>query len=198
MSAIQQMLLAGGVAANSYATWSPTDKSSSIALSGGDLTVSFAGGGASDGICRATVSKTTGKWYWETTIIAVNTSTLIGIATSSASLGGYIYDGIYGIAFYPIDGKLYGISGSTGGAVTATAGAVVGTLLDLVGGTVGFTVNGTLSASGGILSYASGMSSAIFPAIRTYPNSGGSYRNNFGASPFAYTPPAGYNAGLYL
>lgn len=57
-----------------YATWSPTNKSSNITLSNGNLT--FTGIAGNTGIGIATVGKSSGKWYWE---ITVDSASAVGL-----------------------------------------------------------------------------------------------------------------------
>lgn len=51
--------------ANTYATLNPSDKDAAITLSGGDLTMSSATNAWRS--VRATIGKSSGKWYWEVT-----------------------------------------------------------------------------------------------------------------------------------
>ncbi|WP_157275106.1 SPRY domain-containing protein [Dechloromonas agitata] len=53
--------------ATGCATWNPTDRTSATTLSADNLVVQLPNRTIAGGI-RATVGKTTGKWYWELTI----------------------------------------------------------------------------------------------------------------------------------
>ncbi len=46
----------------SFATLNPSDKGSAVTLSNSNLTATFSGG---NGAVRATIGKSSGKWYWE-------------------------------------------------------------------------------------------------------------------------------------
>ena len=63
-----------GTGAQRFATWSPTNKSSNIVLSNGNLT--YRGTAGQTGIGIATVGKSSGKWYWEVTIDSASASSL--------------------------------------------------------------------------------------------------------------------------
>jgi len=65
-------------------TWNPDDKSSTIALSNGNLTYVGASGG---GFIRSTTAKTQGKWYWECLIVGriATAQDGPGIATDAAT-----------------------------------------------------------------------------------------------------------------
>ena len=69
----------------SYATWNPSDKSAYISLSGGDLTISSSSAPNYANI-RSTLSKTSGKWYWETTYSATFNASNISIKSANYTL----------------------------------------------------------------------------------------------------------------
>lgn len=50
-----------------YATWNPSDKSANVTLSNGNLTATITANTAFYG-ARATIGKSSGKWYWEQTV----------------------------------------------------------------------------------------------------------------------------------
>src|SRR3989344_5257710 len=50
-----------------FATWNPSDKSASITFSGSDLTATGPTSGSTFFSVRATIGKSSGKWYWEST-----------------------------------------------------------------------------------------------------------------------------------
>lgn len=64
-------------------TWNPSDKSSNITLSGGNLIATHST--TSVGGVRSTSSYSTGKWYWEITLGPVS-DLVIGLANSTYSL----------------------------------------------------------------------------------------------------------------
>lgn len=70
-----------------YATWNPADKGANITLSGGNLTATTSAF-AWDAV-RTTISKSTGKWYFEMSITANNLG-FSGIGKSTATLASYL------------------------------------------------------------------------------------------------------------
>ena len=74
--------------ANTYATWNPSDKDASVTLSGGNLVASSTS--ASWAAVRSTISKSSGKWYWEYTVTAIGNGHTQGIGNSSATLANYV------------------------------------------------------------------------------------------------------------
>lgn len=78
-------------------TWNPADKNADITLSGGDLTATNAT--ASWASVRATTSRSTGKWYFESTV-SVAEDCGLGVGYSTAGLTGGPGDDLDGWGFY--------------------------------------------------------------------------------------------------
>jgi len=144
------------------------------------------------GVDYGTIGVTSGKWYWESTVLAV----------SSAS--SYPNFGAVRVLYGPSNGKYPGDS-FTGGAGIFTAGTIykegslvttatsyttndiIGIALDLDNLTCAFYKNNTL------LSTVTGLTAGTYwAAVASYYNS--STALNFGQRPFAYTPPTGFKA----
>jgi hypothetical protein len=189
-----------GAAAFAAATWNSADKGSNVALSGGDLVATTSS--TSNHAVRSTISKTTGKWYWEVTI-GSGTVNRIGVAnaTFSVSAGSGSPNSSLGLATHSLAVDRAGSvwvpngGGTTIGSIGAmTEGDVVCIALDMDNGTVAFRKNaGTfLTVSG-----ANVPTGAIFAAVGQYDGSDDVMTANFGASPFAFTVPTGFNEGLY-
>ncbi len=161
-----------------YTTWNPSDKTGAGSLSNGNLTATGSVG------TRGTLSKTSGKWYFETTVSSV--TCYIGIQASTASLTNV------GDAANSID---YNTSGEIGQSSTytpvasATTNDVIGVAFDVTANTVTFYKNGTSLWTG-----SAGITGAVYPWVYA---SSGACVTNFGATPFKYTIPAGYNPGLF-
>jgi hypothetical protein len=187
MAAIQQMLASFKVAVvNVYATWNPADAAANVTLSNGNLTVGHTGN--QQGTVRSTISKSTGKWYWELTI-GLNNDTN-GVATSGAALSTRIGTDAFGWGYFP-NGTSFSSGANPAYGAAYTSGDVIGVAMDASGGTVTMYKN---NVSQGIMYSSVGV--PIF-AANSLVSSSGVTTANFGASPFTYTPPAGYNAGLY-
>jgi hypothetical protein len=171
-----------------YATWNPSDKGSNITLSGGNLTATVGAGG---GMVRSTIGKSSGKWYWEVTRNSGGPDCVIGIANSSASLTSYL----------GVDANGRGYIGSTGNKITNASAAafgasyaatdVIGVALDMDTGQITLYKNNTSQG----VAYT-GLSGTFFAAFGTT-NTGDKVTANFGASALTYSPPSGFNAGLY-
>jgi len=176
-----------------YATWDQSGTGSGVQLSNGNLTVSLGGE-----FVKSTISKITGKHYWELHIDSIQIDVAIGIGARSSSG----VDPTYTVGWTSLGeheswkilngnaqvyGDLYG------------AGDIVGVALDLDIGTIEYFLNGVsqgvaysnlkvLAPSGPWFAFLDESYGAGFNCTLTA---------NFGASPFAYPVPNGYNPGLY-
>lgn len=173
-----------------YATWNPSDKSSQITLSNGDLTAAFSG--ASNGLVRSALSKAAGKWYWE---ITINSGTeFTGVANATASTGEYPGQSANSLGYSNALGKIYkGATAIVTGLAAATAGDVIGVAVDLSVPSVSWYKNGSLLTTVSTTNVPTG---ALFAAVGT--TGGGTFNitANFGASALG-SVPSGYNSGLY-
>lgn len=179
-----------------YATWNPADSGAGITLSGGNLVVS--GNGVSLTSIRSTIGKSAGKWYWEITRTSgtVIEAGEIGVCKATDNIGTYVG--------FNATGYAYEYSGTVGGSNKVNnnlftiydvsgyclAGGVVGIALDMDTGTIGFYLNGVY------LGVAfSGLTGTFYAALTPWNDV---ITTNFGASAFVYSPPAGFNSGLYI
>ena len=179
----------GSNASVTYATWNPADKDAGVTLSNGNLTATNIVANKS---VRATIGKTSGKWYWEVTNNAAQENDM-GIGNVSMLLSAYPGNDANGVGYDSVDGKLYKSNAAvaTGGA-TYTTSDIIGIALDVDAGTVKFYKNNTLQYT-----YTYSIAGAIYPATGGFA-SGASCTANFGATAFAFTVPSGYNPGVYV
>jgi len=185
----------------SYATWNPSDKSSSINLSNGNLTLSTSSTAAS--YVRANIGKSTGKYYFELSMTTVqstnNPDIVVGVGSSSEPLT-YPFPGSgSGVGFTNlINGQGQGRVYHNGGYVNASpyylSGGLVGVAVDLNAGIVAYYVNNSLAYTSPSSTLTSGVT--YYPMIGSQ-NNPQQVTANFGASAFSYTPPSGYQAGWY-
>jgi len=164
-----------------YATGNPiyADSSGSVTYTNGNLTWNCPNGGSG----KATISATTGKFYWEA--VYLTNAFILGVA-DAASVGRYNNS-----ILYQSDGTK-GINGTfTSYGATYTTGDIIGIALDLTGGTVTFYKNN--SSQGSISLSLASITNATAIVI-----GGGGFSNtgniNFGQQPFTYTPPSGFVA----
>lgn len=143
---------------------------------------------------RATVGVTSGKWYWESTT-SVTSGTyyvLVGLASySSPTNNGHMGANAANIFSYGY-GSNTGNKHNNGSAVAygsafQTVGDVVGIAFDADNGTLTFYKNGV--SQGQAYSGITGQG-PYYPAIACYASTA---YNNFGATPFKHSIPAGYS-----
>ena len=190
-----------------YATWDINVSSSGIILSNGYLTETLPASPAQTGGTRSTIWKSSGKWYWELTINTFdNTSSELEIGivpntyNKNLAPGSSSNEYAYGTSAYTdvpshpsLNSYIYNGGNFTNAPFgdTYNSGDTIGVALDMDGGTVVFYKNGILQGVG-----ASGLTGAYFASVGSNINNHSSTAN-FGASPFAYPVPNGYNPGLY-
>ena len=173
-----------------YATWDPANKASNVTLSGGNLTAALASGGT--GMVRATIGKSSGKWYWENTIGINNLGQVVGICNSSQTFTG-VYPGgssANGWSYRDFDGKKFNGGGGFAYGSTWNTGDVMGVALDMDAGTLIFYKNNVSQGTA-----YTGLTGTIYAAWGGSVGTNSAATTNFGATAFAYTPPSGY-AGL--
>ena len=164
-------------------------------VSGGNLNIAYGVSGTMLAT-PATFGMSSGKWYWEfiTTVSSVVPAmSLIGITTKSSpnEIGAYPGANASGWGYYANTGQKYTNGSSTAYGATWTTNDVIGVAFDADAGTLTFYKNNTSQGT----AYTGLTSGPYFPVFGD--GSGGNTYSasvNFGQRPFAYTPPAGYNA----
>jgi hypothetical protein len=183
-----------------YATWNPSDKSSSVSLSGGNLVAantSFSAGGV-----RGTLGKSSGKWYCELLIGGEQTGVTnreFGVTTTATAVGGIPGIDDQGWGYRAGNGTYIRNGSETGSVSTSDVGARIMMALDLNAGKIWWGRNGTWFGSGdpaaGTNAAFSSVSGTLYP--HWYTSSAGfggiNATINFGASAFAYTVPTGFS-----
>lgn len=190
---------AGAVAANTantsvvaastvYATFNPSEKSASVTLSNGNLTAS----GSNKTDAWGNMGKSSGKWYWEYAPNTVFAS--VGITITGQGHDVYIGENSAGWGYRGSSSSIMQ-DGTTrqSGLASYGAGDIIGIALNMTDNQVSFYKNNALQ----------GIAQAIdagtwYPAVSGV-NGGGAWSTtaNFGASALTYTPPSGFNSGLY-
>jgi hypothetical protein len=195
MGANQQLMLAetAGVSVI-YATFDPANTGSNLALSGGNLAVTDSTGGTQ--FTRSTISKNSGKWYWEitTTTLSAGDDALIGIVLGAANKNTeFVGQTTNGWAYQQDGQKITNNSPTAYGSTFNSNGIVIGVYLDAGAGSIGFKRNNVDQGTA-----FTGLTGPFYAAVTPLKVSANVVLTaNFGATALTYTPPAGYNAGLY-
>lgn len=178
-------------AATGCAIWNGAD--GNLALSGANLVATCTANGWRGQ--RATISKSSGKWYWEVSFLQLTgSSTALGAQTPDGSVAaGYIMSpGQYlwwPDAYYLANGAFTTASARSAWAVSGRQ-ATIGVMLDMDLKTIIFSQGDNTLASVPVVQ------SALAPS-GWCASSGNTITANFGQATFQYPVPAGYNAGLW-
>ncbi len=196
MAGLQQALLAAfGATAHTYATLNASTAGTNVALSNGNLTATFSGAGA--GSVISNIGKSSGKWYFECTVTTGGTGQTIGVATASQPAADWIGQTTAGYGYRSNNGDVLtnGANIYTGGGTYTTAN-VIGIALDAGGQTISFYKNNVAQYTTQSIS-GLGASATIYAGVGQIGATASAVTFNFGATALTYTPPSGYNAGLY-
>jgi len=197
----------GSVATYSpYTTWSLSDKSATVTITGSDLIATAPG---PSGV-RAVDRQIAGKFYWEANFPTGSANSLgVGIANVGASFATLysLADGAF-IA-YATTGAVWLNGASAGFTLGAfSPGEIVGMALDMTSGLVWVrrgaagnwnnnAANNPATGVGGINFRSIGDAGAIplYPAA-AFGTGGGQIAANFGAAAFSGAVPSGYTSGF--
>lgn len=166
-------------------TWDAVNKSAGVTLSNGNLTAVIP---SQTNTVRASLGRTTGKWYWEVKFDSLSNA-MTGVVNSSASFTTANYNTTSVRYYYNFEKKY------PGGAIYGTsyvAGDVISVLLDLDVGIIEFWKNG---ASHGVAFTDVSTMGEVFPAVTSGSSSlGNTNTARFNVDSFSYKMPEGYLA----
>ena len=194
-----------------YPVWNPLEYDAGLTTQStptfADANMKFTGTGGSNNVCtsRSSIGVKTGKWYWETVIVAINGAyPVIGVMSSQpydrlTSSGSFMGQSATTTMGYSATGNKLQSNSLTAYGNTFAANDVVSVALDLDNQKIWFAKNGTWQASGdpaaGTNAAFSGFTvptDGISAALSGYRSTGAS--GNFGQRAFSYTPPTGFKA----
>lgn len=141
------------------ATWNSSDKNAGITLTNSDKTAAISGGSDVTGIVRATITKSSGKYYWEvvdtaSSLDAIARTLGVGFANTTASLSQDLGGNVNGWAIWGPGGASAEAMRYTNATVTTNiayrfvTGDVLMFALDIGAGKFWFGKNGTWASSG--------------------------------------------------
>jgi len=175
----------GGQIPGNCATLNPLDNGG-LTISNGNLDYIRPSNGYT--AARATIGMSSGKWYWEQTIVgSPNAGIFAGISD-----GGVLptYPGQTAASYgYSYDGDKYTNNSASAYGASYTTGDVLGIAFDADAGTLTFYKNGSSQGS----AFTSLTSGPYFPTFSSYLANAGS-NVNFGQRAFAYSAPSGFKA----
>ena len=190
----------GGVVRGNYCTLNPLDEPSTYAAAGTPVNGNLDFSVSNDAAAGATFAVSSGKWYWEMTVVSGHTagSNTIWTAITSinpSSSNKLAWQSGSGSRSYATTGLKFNENTSSSYGNTYTNGDVIGCALDLDNGKVYWSKNGTFQASGdpvaGTNAAFTGLTGTWLPEAT---QNAGVTAWNFGQRPFAYTPPSGFRS----
>lgn len=191
-----KLLMHRAVAAVTYATFDGSYIGSNTALSGGNLvaTCSTTQSAAMATIGGSTTGKSTSKWFWEITLTVNGGAPSVGVYSGTgANLNTYLWNNSGGYGYYYLLGgwgHATAVDYNWFSCGTLVQGDVIGVALDAGNNTITFYVNGVQCTP-----TANAISGGnYFPAVSSNSTT---FTANFGATPFVYPVPSGYNSGFY-
>jgi hypothetical protein len=204
--------LTSATAAN-YCVWNslpPPNANFTNAFANGSLNATITSSAAGGSAVLGTLGMSSGKWYWETTVlnagggpnIDVGIMNLIYGVAGTGNGNGAIGYSPYGYAIFTTGGVNYKVNNNVATAygTSYTTNDVIMCAFDATNGNLWFGKNGTWMASGDpaagtsptfssipSASYAAGFGNGAGLSGRVTQTS-----VNFGQQPWTYTPPTGY------
>lgn len=199
MFAHQELIGFAASAPPTYATLNPSDKTAGMTLSGGNLVATGASGWNE---VRATIGKSSGKWYCEVTVTGITGGAgaeafIVGIRSTTGSLSTTVFwysgswsTGTHGYN-YGIQDNNYKVSNGVQTAFTNNIAVsdILGLAMDLDAGTLTAYRNNVSLGT-----VYSGLSAQTYTFACDLNGASTVATFNFGATAFTYTPPAGYSA----
>lgn len=171
-----------------YTTLNPADKDAGVTLSNGNLTAAITAGFKS---VRSVKSFTTGKRYYEYKL-TTGTVALSGLGRSEAALTTFPGGNNYSWGYYTT-GALYSQNAAVQTVATYTTNDVIGVAVDLDAATIQYYKNGVAQGTPVLMKqFDSSAWVAGTPVFAQVGANGATVLANFGATAFAFTPPAGY------
>ena len=194
-------------------TWDSGWSTTGTTFSDNDLAIS-GNTSANDAVnVRTTVGKSSGKWYWEVTATGGDgTTNAGGLGIMEANMPNtalYIGHEASGLSFgygscctnqYWVSWNGVSTFGAPPSSAAVKAGNVYMFALDMDTGQFWAGHDGTWyigDPSAGTSPIAKDLTGIVYPGVTQYTQSINAYTANFGLSPFVYSVPAGFNAGLY-
>tara|TARA_B100001173_G_scaffold26939_1_gene21229 strand:- start:35294 stop:37702 length:2409 start_codon:yes stop_codon:yes gene_type:complete len=182
----------GGSIVGNYATWNPLSNSTN-APTNGNLDLPQTGGGVTR--CNSTIAVSSGKWYFETTLVAAGSATTVGIAASEITDNYPGQDALSYAYTFEQGTKINSNSQPSYGSALG-AGDVFQVAMDLDNNKLYFGKNGTWMSSSNPETGANPvytLSAGTYRAIAR-PYGGATIAANFGQRAFAYTAPTNFKS----
>lgn len=167
-------------------TWDTVNKGPNVTLSNGNLQAEVPN---SNNTVKASIGKSSGKWYWELSFVNLQNA-IVGVISNNAGIN-RTYDSTYHRGIDSYDGRKYDSGVFSSYAASFSSSAIIGILLDMDNGAVEFRIN---NISYGIASSNLKNLGTVYPSVTSGSSGTGcTVLANFGDSPFVYEIPSGYS-----
>lgn len=194
--AVTQLIGFGGkraAASEQNVTWNPSDKDADITLANGNRDATSSGAGS----VRATLGRSSGKYYFEILLQTDVGNTYYGIANSSFSLATYPGNGASSAGVASVGNSVNGWTQAQAGTFTTAAGDVMGFAVDLTGGKCWVAKNNVWLLSGNPASdstpWVTGISGTVYPCLGWVASYASGGRICTKTTELAYSPPSGFS-----
>ena len=187
-----QALIASVAAAASEqsAQWNSADKNASITLSNSDRDAT----GGSLVSVRSILGRSSGKYYFEITMLTGSASHVVGFANGSFALSTYPGNGASSAGHTSGGNFVNTWTKAQAGTFTLAANDVVGFAIDLTAGKAWVAKNNTWQLTGdpaaGTNEWVSGITGTVYPAAAPSSNSS---RIHTKTAELTYSPPSGFS-----
>lgn len=161
-------------------------------LSNANLTIAY-GSAATRNATMGTLGLSSGKWYWEYTIISASPGgPVFGITNTASASAVSNYPGFAANGWgYAADGSKYNAGTGTAYGASYATNDILGVAFDADTGSITFYKNNTSQG----VAFSSLAADTYFPAFGDGSGTGTlTGAVNFGQRPFSYTPPTGFKA----
>jgi hypothetical protein len=172
----------GGEVRGNYAVLNPINKSSSVTLSNGNLTIT----GGSNVTAKSTFFVSSGKWYCELVATTFSGNMIVGITSIFADIGYYIGQDAYGYG-YASNAVKWNNGSQTAYGASWGVNDVIGIAFDADAGTLVFYKNGASQGTA-----FTGITGSYSISVST--GTGSTAQINFGQRAFSATAPSGFKA----
>jgi len=190
----------GGSVRGNYCTLNPLDEPSTYAAVGTPVNGNLDFSVSNDAAMGATFAVSSGKWYWEMTVVSghtagANTAWAAIASSTPSSVNKLPYQSGSGGRSYATTGLKFNENTSSSYGNTYTNGDVIGCALDLDNGKVYWSKNGTFQASGDPVAGTNAAFTGLTGTWLPVASSNAPLTSfNFGQRAFAYTAPSGFKA----
>ena len=175
-----------------YPVMNPLTNLAGLTVSNANLNVSIGNGSSWKSVVSTMALPSTGKWYWEVTVVTGTGSTqeIVGVANTVDNISSSYSGSTANTYGYQSNGSKNNNAGGVAYGSSYTTGDVIGVAVDTTAGTIVFYKNNVSQGT----AFTGLSSSYSYVAASSILGATSNFATNFGQRPFAYTPPSGYQA----